>query len=135
MRFLSRLGRILPVEQTRAARSSLALGAITLRNGHNLVWFPEGSLSRVGQGELQEFKPGIGLLLERYPTAVVPVRICGTHDALPPDTRRLRFARVRIIIGRPQSIDELIRRGRGSEPHERIASALHDCVAEIRCDS
>jgi long-chain acyl-CoA synthetase len=134
MRFLSRLGRILPVEQTRAARSSLALGAITLRNGHNLVWFPEGGLSRVGEGELQEFKTGIGLLLERYPTTVVPVRICGTHNALPPDTRRLRFARVRIIIGRPQSMDELIRRGRGSEPHERIASALHDCVAELNCD-
>ncbi|MGZ5024910.1 MAG: AMP-binding protein, partial [Chthoniobacterales bacterium] len=73
MRFLSRLGRILPVEPTRAARTALALGAIALQNGRNLVWFPEGGLSR-GAG-LQTFKLGIGMLLEKFPTAVVPVSI------------------------------------------------------------
>src|SRR5207253_1197646 len=45
MRFLSRLGKILPVEPMRAARSSLAFGAAILKYKKNLVWFPEGVLS------------------------------------------------------------------------------------------
>lgn len=135
MRFLSRLGKILPVEPTRAARTALALGAITLRNGNNLVWFPEGGVSRLGQGELQEFKPGIGMLLERFAVAVVPVRICGTREALPPGAHFPHFYPVRIIIGKAQTVDDLARRGHGDKPYQRIANALHDCVAELSCTS
>jgi long-chain acyl-CoA synthetase len=133
MRFLSRLGRILPVEPTRAARTALALGAITLRNDNNLVWFPEGGVSRIGDGELQEFKPGIGMLLERFDVSVVPVRICGTREALPPGARFPRFHPVRIIIGKPHTVEDLARRGHGDKPYQRIANALHDCVAELSC--
>ena len=133
MRFLSRLGRILPVEPTRAARTSLAFGAIVLQEGKNLVWFPEGGLSR--SGELQEFKPGIGLLLERFPTAVVPVCIRGTSDALPPDSARLRFRPVRIVIGKPCSAEELRRLGQGEKPSEQIANGLREKIAELQRQS
>jgi long-chain acyl-CoA synthetase len=133
MRFLSRLGRILPVEPSRAARTSLAFGAIVLQDGKNLVWFPEGGLSR--SGELQEFKPGIGLLLERFPTAVVPVCIKGTSDALPPDSGRLRFRPVRIVIGKPCSVEELRRLGHGEKPPEQIANGLREKVAELQRQS
>src|SRR5256886_2312911 len=77
LRFLSRLGKILPVEPTRAARSSLAFGAIVLKKKKNLVWFPEGE--RSPNGKLQDFKPGIGMLLEKFPVCVIPVFIHGTH--------------------------------------------------------
>jgi long-chain acyl-CoA synthetase len=130
MRLLSRLGRIVPVEPTRAARTGLAFGAIVLQDGKNLVWFPEGGLSR--SGELQEFKPGIGMLLERFPTAVVPVCIKGTSDALPPDSARLRFRPVRIVIGKPCTAEELRRIGHGEKPHEQIASGLREKVAELQ---
>jgi len=129
MRFLSRLGRILPIEPTRAARTGLALGAIVLQDGKNLVWFPEGGLSRTG--ELQEFKPGIGMLLERFPTAVVPVSIQGSRDALPPGCKFPRFRPVRIIIGKARTTEELMREGRGEKPSERIANALQQSVAQL----
>ncbi len=129
MRFLSRLGRILPVEPSRAARTALALGAIVLQNGRNLVWFPEGGLSR-GAG-LQTFKPGIGMLLEKFQTAVVPVSIHGTDEALPPDRHFPRLRPVRIVIGKAQTTDELMRVGQGEKPHERIANALQESVAEL----
>ena len=129
MRFLSRLGRILPVEPSRAARTGLALGAIVLQNGNNLVWFPEGGLSPTG--ELQKFKPGIGMLLERFPTAVVPVRFEGTRDALPPGRVFPRFCAVRIIIGKLWTADELLRAGHGEKAHERIANGLQQKVAEL----
>jgi long-chain acyl-CoA synthetase len=133
MRFLSRLGRILPVEPARAARTGLALGAIVLQNGKNLVWFPEGGLSPTG--ELQEFKPGIGLLVDRFPTAVVPVRIQGTRDALPPGRTFPRFCAVRILIGKPCTVDELLRAGRGEKASERIANGLRQKVAELEVQS
>ncbi|HKL48983.1 MAG TPA: AMP-binding protein, partial [Desulfuromonadales bacterium] len=66
MRAVSRVGKAVPVDPDHAAISSLAFGAAVLRREHNLTWFPEGQ--RSPDGELRPFKPGIGLLLDRYPT-------------------------------------------------------------------
>jgi long-chain acyl-CoA synthetase len=129
LRLGSRLGKVFPVEPTRAARSSLAFGAIVLKNEKNLVWFPEGE--RSATGELQDFKPGIGMLLEKFGTPVVPVFIHGSHAALPRGRLIPRPARIRIIFGAPLDPAELQRQGEGDQPHQRIASALHDRVAEL----
>lgn len=133
MRFLSRLGKILPVEPTRAARTGLALGAIVLRGGKNLVWFPEGGRSVTG--ELQPFKPGIGMLLERFPVIAVPVFVQGTYQALPSGRRWPRFHPIRVIIGRPRTVNELLNRGRGQKPYQKITDALQQCVAELGSSS
>jgi len=122
MCFLSRLGKILPVEPTRAARTSLALAAIVLKDKKNLVWFPEGGLSPTG--ELQQFKPGIGMLLERFPSAAVPVFIGGTHEAWPVGQRFPRPRKISVLLGEPRTADQLLRQGEGDHPHERITNAL-----------
>ncbi len=129
MRFLSRLGKILPIEPMRAARSSLAFGAIILKNKKNLVWFPEGELS--ASGGLQEFKPGIGMLLEHFPTHVIPVFVHGTREALPPGKFFPRPHAIGVVFGKPLDAGELKRGGGGKEARERIASALYDDVAEL----
>ena len=129
MRFLSRLGKILPVEPMRAARSSLAFGATILKSKKNLVWFPEGGLS--ASGELQEFKPGIGMLLEHFPTSVIPVFVHGTREALPPGKFFPRPHAIRVVFGKPLDARELKRKGRGEKSHQQIASALHDSVAKL----
>jgi len=129
MRFLSRLGKILPVEPARAARSSLAFGAIILKRKKNLVWFPEGE--RSASGKLQEFKPGIGMLLEHFPTSVIPVFVHGTHEALPPGKFFPRSRAIRVVLGKPLDGRELKGKGRGDKPHQKIASALNEKVAEL----
>src|SRR5438477_4532840 len=129
MRFLSRLGKILPVEPIRAARSSLAFGAVILKDKKNLVWFPEGELS--GSGELQDFKPGIGMLLEHFPVCVVPVFVHGTREVLPPGKFLPRPHAVRVIFGRPLDSREPKRESHGEKLHEKIANALHNSVAEL----
>jgi long-chain acyl-CoA synthetase len=129
MRFLSRLGKILPIEPTRAARSSLAFGAIILRDRKNLVWFPEGERSI--SGELKEFKPGIGMLLERFPASIIPVFLHGTHAAWPPGKRLPRRHVIRVVFGEPLFADELKAHGSGEKPHQQITSALQNKVAEI----
>ena len=132
MRFLSRLGKILPVEPMRAARSSLAFGATILKNKKNLVWFPEGGLS--ASGELQDFKPGIGMLLEHFPARVIPVFVHGTHQALPPGKFFPKPHAICVVFGKPLDAQQLKREGRGEKPHEQIASALHDRVAKLAQD-
>src|SRR5438477_4221831 len=122
MRFLSRLGKILPVEPMRAARSCLAFGAVILKQKKNLVWFPEGE--RSASGELQEFKPGIGMLLEQFPVSVIPVSIHGTHEALPPGKFLPRPHAIRVVFGEPLDAGELKGKGSGEKPYQKIASAL-----------
>src|SRR5205807_9124185 len=129
MRFLSRLGKILPVEPMRAARSSLAFGATILKSKKNLVWFPEGGLS--ASGELQEFKPGIGMLLEHFPTSVIPVFVHGTREALPPGKFFPQPHAIRIVLGKPFDGRELKGKGRGEKPHQKIASDLQHKVVEL----
>src|SRR5438874_360496 len=129
MRFLSRLGKILPVEPARAARSSLAFGAIILKKKKNLVWFPEGE--RSASGKLQEFKPGIGMLLEHFPASVIPIFVHGTHEALPPGRFFPRPRAIRVVLGKPLDGHELKGKGRGDKPHQKIASALNEKVAEL----
>lgn len=127
-RVLRRLAHVVPIDPQRTAISSLAFGAAILRRGHNLVWFPEGGLSRTGQ--LQPLKPGIGLLLKRYPVPVVPVSITGTRDALPPGHWLPRPGCIQITFGEPLDPHQLERNGKGDEPHERIINALSEELAK-----
>lgn len=133
MRFLSWLGKILPVEPTRAARTGLALGTIILQSKKNLVWFPEGGRSPTGK--LQPFKPGIGMLLERFPMDAIPMFVSGTYGAWPLGQRFPRLHPIRVIIGKPCNAHELMRKGRGQKPYEKIANALQEKVAALGLSS
>jgi long-chain acyl-CoA synthetase len=129
MRLFSRGARVVPINPRRGPLSNLAFGIAALRQGYNLVWFPEGAIARNGQ--LHPFRSGIGLILRVIPVPVVPVWIAGTYEAMPRGQRRLRLHPISITFGPPIDVATLIQRGAGAEPQDRIASALHDCVAEL----
>lgn len=59
-RFLSWLTRVIPIIDDR---TSLSVGVIILDWAKNLVWFQEGDRSL--DGKLQDFKPGVAVLLTR----------------------------------------------------------------------
>ena len=128
-RAFSRLGRVLPVDPARGAMSSLALGASILQRGDGLIWFPEGKRSI--DGKLQPFRPGIGLMLDRFPVPVVPVYIQGTHEALPPERKWPRLRRITLVIGAPLDPQQLARQGAGRNASERITHALREEVAAL----
>jgi long-chain acyl-CoA synthetase len=128
-RAFSRMANVVPFDVRRGALSSLAFASAVLQREHALVLFPEGRLSR--DGELQEFKPGIGLLLAHRRVPVVPVWIGGTHGALPPGSWLPHPRSIRIAFGPPAEPSELEREGEGESPHERIASAVRTRVAAL----
>jgi long-chain acyl-CoA synthetase len=128
-RVLRRLTHVVPVDVARGAVLSLAYGAAVLKGRHNLIWFPEGQISRAG--EMLPLKPGLGLLLARYPAPVVLVNIEGTREALPYGHRVPRPGRVRIAFSQPLDSRDLERTGEGAEPHQRITDALHKELARF----
>jgi long-chain acyl-CoA synthetase len=126
-RFISRLAQAVPVEQ--AGVSNLAFGAAILKRGRNLIWYPEGQ--RSPSGELQQFEPGIGLLLNHFRAPVVPVIIHGTYKAMPPGKALVRPKKVTVLFGQPLDVDELEQQGEGDEPQDRLVEALHEHMAEM----
>lgn len=133
MRAVSRVAGVVPIDPQRGATSSLAFGAAVVDRDHNLVWFPEGR--RTTDGNLNPFRPGIGLLLESRPSVrVVPTAIRGTWDALPPHRKFPRFRGIVIAFGEPLDIHGLLEDGKREEAHERIAAALRETVAAMLKD-
>jgi long-chain acyl-CoA synthetase len=131
-RLVSRLAQAVPIDSHRAVFSSLAFGAVVLKSQKSLIWFPEGHRSPTG--ELQPFKPGIGMLLDRYPVPVVPVFIRGTHEAMPPGRVWVRPKKVTVFFGEPLDPRELEQQGEGDQPQSRIVQALHEHVAQMMSD-
>jgi long-chain acyl-CoA synthetase len=129
-RSVSRLAQAVPIDPERAVSSSLAFGAAVLKRGNNLIWFPEGERSRSGQ--LQGFKPGVGMLLDHYQVPVIPAFIRGAHEALPRGRSWPKFTRITIDFGQPLEPRQLDRQGRGDQPQDRISQGLFDRVAGLR---
>lgn len=129
----SRLARVIPIDAEHALSSSLSLGAGALDNKRNLVWFPEGR--RTLSGEIQDFKGGIGLLLNHKPVQVIPVYLENTGLALPPGDWLLRPVQVTVHFGRAHSVDQLKNIGTGETSEKKIMNALHKLVSDLACKS
>lgn len=128
-RFVSRAAQVIPVDPQQGARASLALAAIVLDREQGLIWFPEGRRSK--SGEMQPLRPGIGLLLARYPVPVVPVSIRGSHEAMPPGKRLPRLRPVSIHFGETLDPQQLAERGEGEDEIARIVAALERAMREL----
>lgn len=127
--FLSRLSRVIPIEAKQSIFSSLALSVSVLKQGNNLVWFPEAE--RTLDGRLLPFKQGIGLLLEKSDVKAVPVYLDGTRQALAPGAFFPTYVPIRVIFGEPATGRELAKEGKGKEAPERIANALQQRVLAL----
>jgi long-chain acyl-CoA synthetase len=126
-RLFSRAAHVVPVDPERGITSTLAVARAVLERDRALVWFPEGSRSR--SGELQDFLPGIGWLIEKTGARAIPVVIEGTHEAWPVGRKLPRPGRVRVRFGEPIAIEAP--EGEGPERHAEIAGRLRDTLAGL----
>jgi cytidylate kinase len=74
--FISRLNTH-PVSGESGDVQVMKMVVSLLEEGHKVVLFPEGTRSETG--ELQPIKPGIGLLVARSKSAIIPVYIQGAY--------------------------------------------------------
>ncbi len=82
-----------------ASPDSIAAAEGLLARGWSVLVFPEGTRSR--SGEVGAFRPGVGLIAKRSGRQVLPARITGTHEILPPGARWPHRGRVEVRFGAP----------------------------------
>ena len=80
-RYLADRGNIVIIDINKNLKETLQVSAKILREGKNLVIFPEGARTR--DGELQEFKKTFGILSKELNIPVVPFGIRGAYEAMP----------------------------------------------------
>ena len=107
----------------RAFRPSLAYVDELMALGRNILLAPEGHLSE--DGELAEFKGGIGLLAVTLGAPVVPMRLDGLWGTVPMHSLwPKRHSKVTLRIGAP------LRFGPDAKYRE-VTVALHDAVKAL----
>jgi long-chain acyl-CoA synthetase len=101
--FGSRLGwGSFAFSRTAPFRPSLKNVADMLESGHHVLFAPEGRLST--DGELLDFKPGIGYMVARLQVAVVPIKTKGLSGTMPLHAKwPKRRSAVTVKFGEPMS--------------------------------
>lgn len=124
-RSIARAAQVFPVDELAPGRA-LDLGLRILERGDTLIWFPESW--RSPDGTLQEFLPGIGVLVARSGATVVPALIQGAFEAMPRDRRWPKLSPIRVHFGLPLPAASL--GGIETRPHQ-IAAALRGAVSRL----
>jgi len=99
------LANTLPFSRDYAAYAGLKACGTLLDQGKNLILFPEGTRSKTG--EIQTFKPGIGILMAGRKEPVIPAYISGTFEALPKGRIFPSGIPISVTIGDPLSFQSL----------------------------
>ena len=93
------LFNVFPLPRLSGFRESFAHAGEALDRGYSVLVFPQGR--RGGTGELQPFRPGIGLLVQASGAAVLPIALQGMGSASRDGAGWFRSGRIAVRVGRP----------------------------------
>jgi 1-acyl-sn-glycerol-3-phosphate acyltransferase len=88
----------LPVDLSKGDVSALRTVIHLLKDGKRTVIFPEGTRSLNGQ--IQQARPGIGMIIARTLVPVVPMRIFGSFEAWPKGGK-IKTHPITVVVGKP----------------------------------
>ncbi|MFO8052640.1 MAG: AMP-binding protein [Candidatus Omnitrophota bacterium] len=130
-RWTIRLARLISIDATTQLLESMRAAAYVLANKKILCLFPEGE--RAAEGRLQEFKKGIGILLQELEIDVLPAYIEGSYQSWP---RRKTFPRphpVTIYFGKLTNAKKLLEKHnpKSKNQYNKISEALRLEIKEI----
>jgi len=111
-----------PLPQREAgARQTLRYIGELLAEGTSVLIFPEGR--RAKTGDIDRFRPGIGMIGSRLGVPIVPVRLDGVHNVLQVGWVMARPGRVRVAFGAPIRLV--------GEDYEALASQVEAAVRRL----
>jgi len=111
-----------PLPQREAgARHTLRYIGELLGHGFSVLIFPEGH--RTEAGEIDRFRPGVGMIASRLDVPVVPVRIEGLDKVLHHSWRMARPGRVRVAFGEPLRLT--------GDDYEALAKRVEEAVRAL----
>jgi 1-acyl-sn-glycerol-3-phosphate acyltransferase len=117
----------LPFGRRGNIRNSLEMCRHLLGNpGNVLILFPEGTRTRNGQ--MDEFKPGIGLFAAGTQIPIVPCYLSGAFEAWPKGKFVPRPRRLRLKIGAPRTYSSF---PAGKESSLQVSAELQSAVAAL----
>ncbi len=117
------LSRHIIVDHTRLRKTfkNIERAAQRLREGTNILVFPEGALSL--DGRLQDFKKGGFALAIKSGVPIIPISISGSRDILPRGGWKIRPGRIKVVVERPIETGGYTRRNLG-ELMERVRGTI-----------
>ena len=122
--------RVIPVDFSSNLIETMMAASFVIRNDKILCVFPEGV--RSVDGELKEFKKGVGILAKELDVIIVPTYIKGTHQAWRPGISLPRPYPVRVRFGRPQTPQQLREQGlslqKGLDDYQAISLGLKEQI-------
>lgn len=114
LRTLTRWFKAFPVRRGEADRTALRTAVGYLQSGNVVLVYPEGQLSETG--DLQELKPGVGLIAKMAGVPVLCLGLRGTNRVIPYGSYvpRPAFGGVEAVWGEPRqfrkeaSVEEIL---------------------------
>ena len=111
-----------PLPQREAgARETLRYMGELLEDGFSVLIFPEGHHTETG--EIDRFRPGIGMIASRLDVPVVPVRLQGVDRVLHRGWHMARPGKVRVVFGAPMRLT--------GDDYEALAKQVEDAVRTL----
>ena len=123
---------VIPVDQEGMDRTALKATIRVLKGNHGVLIFPEGA--RTLDGNLQPALPGLGLIIAKTLSPVVPMRVFGAHRALPRGGRKLRLARITLVVGEPLHFTAADIAAGGKQVYARLSQRVMDAIAAIHLE-
>jgi len=119
----------IPVDQERPDMTSLKTIIKLLKQGNQVVIFPEGA--RTLDGELQEGQPGTGLILAKSKAVVQPVRIFGARQALPRGSSKMKFCPITLVVGDPITFSPEELQAKGRDEYQKLSDKIMAEIAKL----
>lgn len=119
----------IPVDQERPDMTSLKTIIKLLKQGNQVVVFPEGA--RTTDGELQPGQPGTGLIVAKTKAVVQPVRIFGARQALPRGSGKLHFCPITLVVGDPITFTPEELKAKGKDGYQKISDRIMAEIARL----
>ena len=94
--------------------------------------FPEGA--RTLDGNLQPALPGLGFVIAKTLAPVLPMRVFGSHEAMPRGRKRLRPHPITIVIGEPLRFTEADLEPRGKELYQHLSERVMKAIAALEIE-
>jgi 1-acyl-sn-glycerol-3-phosphate acyltransferase len=135
------LGKLLPhinvILVDRDGNDMSALKAVirTVKAGNGVVLFPEGT--RSPNGQLQQGKAGIGLVIAKTRAPVQPMRIFGSFEAFPKGSGKITAAPITVVIGEPirftpQELDPANHGGDERALYQWLSNRVMEAIASLQ---
>ena len=121
--------QVIPVERGKADMAGLKRVLAMLKDNQRVLLFPEGT--RSPDGTLQEPEAGVGFIIAKCGTPVVPMRIFGAHEAFPRNSKLPRPGRVHVVAGPPVDFTSIPAGLSGRELYEAYAAAVMKGIGDL----